>query len=127
MIETKHTPGPWEQDRDGAICMRGQRCILPTAAGPDGASFTERGANLRLIAAAPDLLEASAAVAAFIGGPKDRFGRPEPTANDDMRAARERIREMAVQHGVAGGHHTYLDQCAALLNAVVAKATGEAQ
>jgi hypothetical protein len=72
-----------------------------------------------------DLLEAATAVARFIGGPKDRLGRPDPAASSDARAARERVRELAAKHGVAGGHHTYLDQCAALLNAV-AKAAGSA-
>lgn len=70
--------------------------------------------------------EAAEAVAAFIGGAKDRLGRPDPAANEEMRAARERIRELAVRYGVAAGHHTYIDQCAAVLRAAIAKATGSA-
>lgn len=51
-----HTPGPWEQDRDGCVAMRGQRVIFDAA--PDGASVEEARANRRLIAAAPELLAA---------------------------------------------------------------------
>lgn len=81
-------------------------------------------ANLTLAAAAPELLEAAAAVAAFIGGPKDRLGRPDVGASDSMRAARAKVLELVTRYGVQGGHSTYLDQCAALLDIVVAKATG---
>jgi hypothetical protein len=63
-------------------------------------------------------------VSLFLGGAKDRLGRPDPAASDSMRQARDRIRELAVRYGVAGGHHTYIDQCAALMRAAIAKATG---
>jgi len=69
------------------------------------------------------LQEAADAVAAFIGGAKDRLGRPDPSANDAMREARARVLLLATKHGVQGGHHTYLDQCAALLNAAIRAAT----
>lgn len=75
---------------------------------------------------AADLLEATQAVADFIGGGKDRFGRPDPVATQEMREARERVRLLAVKHGVAGNHHTFLDQCAALLKAAIKAAKGEA-
>ena len=61
-----------------------------------------------------------AAVALFIGGDKDRLGRPDPAANEAMRTARARVQELAVRFGVAGGHRTYLDQCAGVLRATVA-------
>ena len=74
----------------------------------------------------PELCEVLDATANFLGGAKDRLGRPDPSASDDMRQARERIRELALRYGVAGGHHTYIDQCAALLNAAAAKAAWSA-
>lgn len=67
-----------------------------------------------------DLQTALDSVARFIGGAKDRFGRPDPAANNDMRSAREEVRALASRYGVAGGHDTYLDQCTALLRAVSA-------
>ena len=65
MIETHHTPGPWQLAQDGSIGS------IETASGqvPIGQSFQtrpirraedhmERIANARLMAAAPELLEA---------------------------------------------------------------------
>ena len=65
-----------------------------------------------------DAKAAVLAVANFIGGRTDRLGRPDPSADDAMRAAREEIRRLAMAHGVGGGHASYLAQCAALLRAV---------
>lgn len=62
---------------------------------------------------------AIAAVATFIGGAKDRLGRPDPAASDTMRRARQEVRDLATKYGVAGGHATHLDQCAALLRAII--------
>jgi hypothetical protein len=80
---------------------------------------------ISLRASRDELLSATAAVAAFIGGAKDRLGRPDPAANDAMRAARDQVRALAERYGVQGGHQTYLDQCAALLNAAISAATGQ--
>lgn len=76
--------------------------------------------------AGPSDIQDLLAIAAFLGGAKDRLGRPDAAANDEMRAAREAIRAAAVRHGVAGGHHTYIDQCAAVLTAIAIK-PGDAQ
>lgn len=67
-----------------------------------------------------DQIAAVEAVAAFIGGAKDRLGRPDAAANDTMREARQRVLALAQKFGVAGGHTTCLDQCAALLRAAAA-------
>lgn len=67
-----------------------------------------------------DQIAAIEAVAAFIGGAKDRLGRPDAAANDTMREARQQVLALAHKFGVAGGHATYLDQCAALLRAAAA-------
>lgn len=71
-----------------------------------------------------DQIAAIEAVAVFIGGAKDRLGRPDPAANDAMREARQTIQRLAIFYGVGGGHATYLDQCAALLRAVAAGVSG---
>jgi phosphosulfolactate phosphohydrolase-like enzyme len=80
---------------------------------------------VRRVNAHDDLLAASIAVAQFIGGAKDRLGRPDPAGDEATRKAREQVRALAERYTVQGGHHTYLDQCAALLRAVIARATGE--
>ena len=55
MEKTKHTPGPWEtKDGQEVMAESGMRLIAQCHAG----HREERGANARLIAAAPDLLEA---------------------------------------------------------------------
>lgn len=52
-----HTPGPWEAVPSGAICAGGT--LIATAHCPvTGDRGQGREANSRLIAAAPDLLEA---------------------------------------------------------------------
>jgi len=57
-----HTP-EWHTDElsPSTVVMNGQ-CVIE-APGPDGADYNERLANARLIAAAPDLLEALEAAA----------------------------------------------------------------
>lgn len=55
--EAKHTPGPWATDGGDTVVAMGNQVVV-TAPAPDGASFDEMKANARLIAAAPDLLEA---------------------------------------------------------------------
>lgn len=54
-MKTTFTPGPWEVDYDASVCMGGQ--VIGHCA-PDKASYAEKMANARLIAAAPDLLAA---------------------------------------------------------------------
>ena len=66
MIETKHTPEPWTIDEDGMIChvttdpFTGKRVNIYVAEicfiGPG--TLPAQRANARLIAAAPDMLEA---------------------------------------------------------------------
>lgn len=132
-MSAKHTPGPWGthyHPAHGHCITRVNEYgnpkpfdIAVVFAAGDGRTGEQCKADARVIATAPDLLEAAAAVAAFIGGVKDRLGRPDPCGSDAMRAARQQVLELATRYGVQGGHHTYIDQCAALLNAVVAKAT----
>ena len=92
-METKHTPGPWQvlsgsiyesKANEGLDCTR--------IALMDRANFkiipTERDANARLIAAAPDMLEALTAAKARINGEWDnpslvKFG-PLGTETDDV-------------------------------------------
>ena len=68
MNEAKHTPGPWKTKRDRhnrhRFEVRGKPdghltpCIAITASWLDSDPESESAANARLIAAAPDLLEA---------------------------------------------------------------------
>lgn len=61
MNTVKHTPGPWEawKDDEGAWGILKDHAFLTTAFDPDfGMVAGSSEANARLIAAAPDLLEA---------------------------------------------------------------------
>lgn len=51
-----HTPGPWRVDRC-AILTPDDHCLAEVYSGPCG-SLAEAASNRRLIAAAPELLEA---------------------------------------------------------------------
>ena len=57
MTKQTYTPGPWGIEKWDRACLiiSGQAIIAPA---PDSASREEREANARLIAAAPELLEA---------------------------------------------------------------------
>ncbi len=60
-MKTQHTQGPWSLEYDQSLLMpykRGNHIVTAGAIAPDGASKEERVANMRLIAAAPELLEA---------------------------------------------------------------------
>ena len=69
----KHTPGPWEmrelkgyQSSDPVFLIEGNTTLhLMVVAFPDGHVVGENEANARLIAAAPDLLEACKALPDF--------------------------------------------------------------
>lgn len=90
---TKHTPGPWTADLDGydyEICQ-GPLLIAELGSWP-GSQGAEQIANARLIAAAPDLLEALKACEALIHacGPMFKgiqFEAGSPPALYEARAA----------------------------------------
>ncbi len=54
----EHTPGPWVQDKWGHVQDTGGRGVRFEGVTIAGRSTEETKANARLIAAAPDLLEA---------------------------------------------------------------------
>lgn len=58
MSAAKHTPGPWVVDADGQVWRYELRIADTAPRGADIAPRSERPANARLIAAAPDLLAA---------------------------------------------------------------------
>lgn len=64
------------------------------------------------------LIEAVLAVASLLEVPRDRLGRLSPSATDESRAAREAVRVLAVDYGVASGSD-YMSQCAAVLRAAL--------
>ena len=53
-----HTPGPWTQDKYGAVITPNGRILVTDGVAFSGQSTPETKANARLIAAAPELLEA---------------------------------------------------------------------
>lgn len=59
---SKHTPGPWQYESLPAVVTDANRCIIAVTVGPERtvavADVKQQRANARLIAAAPDLLEA---------------------------------------------------------------------
>ena len=63
-MSAQHTPGPWEATQVQTVIAGGDQLIADCATGCRGLTCQERDANARLIAAAPDLLEACAALIA---------------------------------------------------------------
>jgi hypothetical protein len=61
---SSYTPGPWTVERDGSTVTMGGQCVI-TGPAPDGAPREEEKANARLIAAAPELLEALASLVEY--------------------------------------------------------------
>lgn len=63
MTQAKHTPGPWSQTKNTPSLIEaihhGEMTTIAQALEPEGsASIPDKWANARLIAAAPELLEA---------------------------------------------------------------------
>lgn len=56
--KTEHTPGPWHAGKSAGYETHGQMLINPEADGRTIAVVYNGAANARLIAAAPELLEA---------------------------------------------------------------------
>lgn len=81
---SKHTPGPWKVNTQ----PEGTVVWLNGSAGyelrdPTGFGHKANPADARLIAAAPDLLEAAKAAAAFIAQ-RSRPGKSDPLADRTM-------------------------------------------
>jgi hypothetical protein len=132
MSETKHTPGPWEVHREPAIDYRANSVF-----GADGKSLVawcagggprraiegpEEDANAKLIASAPDMLEALQA------------SREADAADDAMREAHERATAEDWINDPTGSLHVraYVERyndavrrANDLRDAAIAKATGE--
>ena len=71
---SKHTPGPWyvEMGNDCRLVVDAQECVVAIVKSPDVDPDEWETANAKLIAAAPDLLEACKQAARYIHvcGPK---------------------------------------------------------
>jgi hypothetical protein len=67
----KHTPGPWTYDRSGYSLYVNSGRELVTALSMDGKRMETSEANARLIAAAPELLEALKSVIAWLDAPDE--------------------------------------------------------
>ena len=82
-MSAKHTPGPWKIDYgyNRIINFIGP-CVPDQYAGSSWLQVTE--ANARLIAAAPDLLDALKGMLEVFG---DEFGMGDSSVCDDARAA----------------------------------------
>lgn len=74
---SKHTPGPWKWTGQAVTVPSGQRLLVNGVSLPLGnhADSEEADANARLIAAAPDLLEALKGVVAVADRKTDEFDR----------------------------------------------------
>jgi hypothetical protein len=78
--ETKHTPGPWTLTKERALVVDGQALehqayMVSSAPGCTivaAVVATKSAANARLIAAAPELLEALRAIEWTAGGANDK-------------------------------------------------------
>ncbi|MDO9402079.1 MAG: hypothetical protein Q7T46_11630 [Polaromonas sp.] len=57
-MSAAHTPGPWSQDKYGGVVTHSGRMLVAEGVALGGRSTEETRANARLIAAAPELLEA---------------------------------------------------------------------
>ncbi len=57
-VSTKHTAGPWESQATAGHDIHGQSSVYSECDGKDIAIVYDGEANARLIAAAPELLEA---------------------------------------------------------------------
>jgi len=67
----KHTPGPWTLEYDYSLVMPakdGNHIVTAGPIGPDESSREEKRANARLIAAAPELLDALRKTNHFLSG-----------------------------------------------------------
>ena len=67
----KHTPGPWNYDRSGYSLYVNSGRELVTALSMDGKRLETSEANARLIAAAPDLLNALMDFVSYFGHDND--------------------------------------------------------
>ena len=98
---TQHTPGPWAINRAGYLEMAGETCECSAAdVSTLRAPYAEANANLRLVAAAPDLLAALEKAMRLYGvdmqpAHRDEFRAaiakatraPEPAAAPELEAA----------------------------------------
>jgi len=67
----KHTPGPWNYDRSGYSLYVNSGRELVTALSMDGKRLETSEANARLIAAAPDMLDALMDFVSYFGHDND--------------------------------------------------------
>jgi len=67
-MRSKHTSGPWSVEYDGSLVIGGQ--IIGKDLAPDSAPADEQAANIRLIAASPELLLVAQAAYAYLCFPE---------------------------------------------------------
>ncbi len=104
-MNAKHTPGPWALDRSGVKVLDPREKSEYVLANVHGASIRELEANARLIAAAPDLLEALEALVGenrpltslCIHDGEDAFGRVKGTWS--VEAQRKAVAALAKAKG----------------------------
>lgn len=84
-MKTNHTPGPWHINGEYHIYAKTAQGALPVrvaqAVPLRNGNSDERGANARLIAAAPELLEALKYAAELVQTARQHF--PKPIKNAD--------------------------------------------
>jgi hypothetical protein len=122
MTQDKHTPGPWFVTPDGYRVTDKNVALDDSGARhgetPNIVIFAETKANARLIAAAPDLLDALRATLGELLCVRDYI--------DDASRGQLRYRGASDLSEMAGDDLTRLDEQIATVRAVIACATGEA-
>lgn len=84
-MKTPHTPGPWLSFKAGGVYSENGREIIFSAHNTRSGSAEEREANARLIAAAPELLEACRRALALIESlPYEPSSSPSTRAQDAL-------------------------------------------
>jgi hypothetical protein len=89
---SKHTPGPWTQDKYGDVTDASGQTIRVEGVALTGRSTEESRANARLIAAAPELLEALQAMVKEFGFD---VVHPQGLVHDEPHAIRSAIKAIA--------------------------------
>lgn len=91
--QTMHTPGPWEIDAHNDVSggVDGGPIAHPYRAGVYGLTAAEAQANARLIAAAPDLLEAAKNIEDWLDSAAMVSNEYRALEDDDLRALRQTL------------------------------------
>ena len=120
IMTAKHTPTPWHvgttrKDATTVLCHQG---ILAEVYGRRSDREADAAFIVHACNAHDELVAALEVIAGVLECPRDRLGRLDIAATQGE--AREALRLLAVKYGATGGKD-YMDQCAKVARAVLAK------